>query len=104
MSNDLISRSELLKELQTAMDDSVRKYGKVAKKTPILKTTKLIIELIENMPTAYDTDKVVQELEEISENYVEYNPPLNDYESGFESGVEVGIDKAIEIVRNGGVL
>ena len=49
------------------------------------------------MPTAYDVDKVVEGLEKISNDI-----PLQ-YEYNYEEGLSDGIDKAIEIVKQGGV-
>lgn len=57
--------------------------------------------LISHIGTAYDIDKVVEKLEEIDNNYVRYNPPMNDYECGFEEGVECMAGRAIEIVKEG---
>lgn len=62
----------------------------------LIKETKK--DIVTEQPT-YDIDEVVEMLEEISNNYVRYAPPLNDYESGFENGAEVGINKAIEIIK-----
>lgn len=51
-------------------------------------------DVINNMPTAYDPDKVVQQLEELRK---ECEDPLQDYDPNYF------IDKAIEIVKGGGV-
>lgn len=51
-------------------------------------------DVINNMPTAYDQDKVVQQLEELRK---ECEDPLQDYDPNYF------IDKAIEIVKGGGV-
>lgn len=64
--------------------------------------------LVEDMPTAYDVEKVVAELEEEKEiscadftKYVnEYNPCLDDeYDDFFHKGLE----RAIAIIGKGGV-
>ena len=46
--------------------------------------------------TAYDADKVVKQLETISGDQIQY-------EYNYEKGIVDGIDKAIEIVKGGGV-
>ena len=86
--SDLISRSKLLKEIKTwgGCVEALREY-------------------IQNMPTAYDVDKVVEELkkhkdttdlttvdEEMVVGFTIYQGAFND-----------AIDKAIEIVKHGGI-
>ena len=56
----------------------------------------LIIECINDQPTAYDLDKVVRELEEKYDNI-----PIQ-YDYNYESGLEDGYADAIEIVKRGG--
>lgn len=51
-------------------------------------------DVINNMPTAYDPDKVVEQLEELRK---ECEDPLQEYDPNYF------IDKAIEIVKGGGV-
>mgnify|MGYP003532509284 CR=1 FL=1 len=51
-------------------------------------------ELLDDMPSAYDTEKVIAELEEAF--------PINPYPNEFTNGRNLGIKKAIEIVRKGG--
>lgn len=52
---------------------------------------KAILDFIDSQPTAYDPDKVVEQLEEVCIS-------LSDY-----PGYTVDIEKAIEIVKGGGV-
>lgn len=70
--------------------------------------TNTMLSVIDKMPTAYDVEKVVAELEEEKEiscadftKYVnEYNPCLDDeYDDFFHKGLE----RAIEVIRKGGV-
>lgn len=49
---------------------------------------------IDDVPTAYDTDKVVEQLEELRK---ECEDPLQDYDPNYF------INKAIEIVKGGGI-
>ena len=57
-----------------------------------------IADMIEDAPTAYDTDKVVEQLEEYGNEEMCYykNTP-------YEKCVEECINKAIDIVKGGGV-
>lgn len=72
--SDLISRSQLLKEIET--------WGGCVE---------ALHEYIQNMPTAYDVDKVVEQLEELERRY------------GIEEFAIKGIIcKTIEIVKAGG--
>ena len=54
-------------------------------------------DVINNMPTAYDVDKVVEQLE-TEDSKIEIQ-----YENNYEKGLLDGIWKAIEIVKGGGV-
>ena len=59
-----------------------------------LVNTNAVLYLLEEYPTAYDPDKVVEQLEELRK---ECEDPLQDYDPNYF------IDKAIEIVKGGGV-
>lgn len=52
------------------------------------------IEIIEEQPTAYDVENVVAKLEEQKSN-------LTDWAE--DKAFEIGIEKAIEVVKNGGI-
>ena len=83
--SDLISRSQLLKEIETCGGcvDALHGY-------------------IQNMPTAYDVDNVVKELQENSSRYTKkYITPYGN--NGYKDVKAISIHKAIEIVKNGGV-
>ena len=59
-------------------------------------------DAINNMPTAYDTDKVVEELEENASRYTKkYATPYGN--NGYRDTKAISIHKAIEIVKRGGV-
>ena len=83
--SDLISRSKLLKEIKTwgGCVEALREY-------------------IQNMPTAYDVDKVVKELDKLDVKAIKRykGGTFGDYE-----GTDYYIKKseAIEIVNQGGV-
>ena len=61
-------------------------------------------DVINNIPTAYDQDKVVQQLEELK-SLVPVNRLLDDIvnEKPKELGMLIAYRKAIEIVKGGGV-
>lgn len=59
-----------------------------------LVNTNAVLYLLEEYPTAYDPDKVVEKLEELRK---ECEDPLQEYDPNYF------IDKAIEIVKGGGV-
>ena len=59
-----------------------------------------IADMIEDAPTAYDTDKVVEQLEDRKSLMME---TLKISEADIDRGRIYGMDKAIEIVKGGGV-
>lgn len=59
-----------------------------------LVNTNAVLYLLEEYPTAYDVDKVVEQLEELRK---ECEDPLQDYDPNYF------INKAIEIVKGGGI-
>ena len=81
--SDLISRSQLLKEIET--------WGGCVE---------ALHEYIQKMPTAYDIDKVVEELEKESKRWEDSG---KEYEDKCEIAVGTGLRYAIEIVKHGGV-
>ena len=61
-----------------------------------------IADMIESAPTAYDIDKVVEELEENASRYTKkYATPYGN--NGYRDTKAISIHKAIEIVKRGGV-
>ena len=59
--------------------------------------TNTMLAVVEKMPTAYDIEKVVAELEEKSDDI-----PIQ-YEDNYEKGFDDGIGYAIDIIWKGGV-
>lgn len=95
MQNDLISRSKLLEE-----------FAKYEEKVAGGNVYYDLVEIIEEQPTAYDLEKVVEQLEEEKDeyerlergsNYEGYNLEVIKYSAKVEAFRE-----AIEIVQNGG--
>lgn len=68
-------------------------YKQVGGKDSLI-TAESAFEMINAQPTAYDPDKVVEQLEELRK---ECEDPLQDYDPNYF------IEKAIEIVEGGGV-
>ena len=62
----------------------------------------VLIDRIKAQPTAYDIDKVVEELEENASRYTKkYTTPYGN--NGYRDTKAISIHKAIEIVKQGGV-
>jgi len=61
-------------------------------------------DVINNIPTAYDTDKIVEQLEKLK-SLVPVNRVLDDIvnDKPKELGMLIAYEKAIEIVKGGGV-
>ena len=82
--SDLISRSQLLKQIET--------WGGCVD---------ALYDYIQNMPTAYDIDRVVEELEKNASRYTKkYATPYGN--NGYRDTKAISIHKAIEIVKRGG--
>ena len=65
-----------------------------------LVNTNAVLYLLEEYPTAYDVDKVVEQLEDRKSLMME---TLKISEADIDRGRIYGINKAIEIVKGGGV-
>ena len=109
--SDLISRSALLKYFEEEKEkikvDSEKYHIHEEAVAGMEAALQAITNKVNEMPTAYDIEKVVAELEEEKEiscadftKYVnEYNPCLDDeYDDFFHKGLE----RAIEVIRKGG--
>ena len=67
-----------------------------------LVNTNAVLYLLEEYPTAYDIDKIVEELEENASRYTKkYATPYGN--NGYRDTKAISIHKAIEIVKRGGV-
>lgn len=91
MSNDLISRSALLEEINNF---SMRITGSANAEaiTIMEETKKSIAKMVDEQPTAYDVDKVVERLE------------VNSMYADEEVGAVVMLDNAVELVKFGGII
>ena len=83
--------------------DSLKKDLKsVTLSNGTLVNTNAVLYLLEEYPTAYDIDKVVEELEENASRYTKkYATPYGN--NGYRDTKAISIHKAIEIVKRGGV-
>ena len=96
--SDLISRSELLEEIKSL---SIVLNGKQIFSDDAKDT---ILRIINEQPTAYSVDKVVEELEKLKMRYFLTIANTGDEKSDFAyENVGNALDKAIEIVKQGGV-
>ena len=93
--SDLISRSELINALKVHFDSCFREDGELLYSDHICTSDDVVdlIKLVENQPTAYDVDKVIEELE------------LHSFELGTDTLPVhyVRLNESIESVKQGGV-
>ena len=93
--SDLISKSELINVLKVHFDSCFRENGELFYSDHICTSDDVVdlIKLVENQPTAYNIDKVVEELE------------LHSFELGTDTLPVhyVRLNDAIEIVKQGGI-
>ena len=90
--SDLISRSKVISVLEQLEEHSLT--GKMDISNAIY--------LLNNQPTAYSVAKVVEELEENASRYTKkYTTPYGN--NGYKDIKAININKAIEIVKQGGV-
>ena len=116
--NDLISKSTLIDALKVHFDSCFREDGELLYSDHICTSDDVVdlIKLVENQPTAYSVDKVVEELKIIKEdalaeyNIGEYNLDNNignsiseNYRKDMNEGRCFAYDDAIEIVKQGGI-
>ena len=99
--NDLISKSALIDTLKVHFDSCFREDGELLYSDHICTNDDVVdlIKLVENQPTAYDIDKVVEELYEKRTEIL----LSNDYECEIINYCIDNFDKAIKIVKQGGI-
>ena len=92
--SDLISRSELLKRFLVNKDGN-RIPERDCDNLEVTVSIKDVKTIIKEQPTAYDIDKIVEELEKKS---------IFSIQSGYTKPARIiNVDDAIEIVKHGGV-
>ena len=89
MSDDLISRKALLKELREIMDEPHN--------TMFLMGIGAAVSIVEHRETAFDKEKVIEEL------HNERNPIYREDGSLMSDRTYINIDNAIEIIEKGGI-
>ena len=99
--NDLISKSALIDALKVHFDSCFREDGELLYSDHICTSDDVVdlIKLVEKQPTAYDIDKVVEELYEKRTEIL----LSNDYACEIINYCIDNFDKAIKIVKQGGV-
>ena len=101
--SDLISRSELLKEIEKY------KFGAISNDTEREYIKKTILDFINFQPTAYSVENVVEELEELRKKdvcdylYCDVCAYTDKCSGVTDQSNNLKWDKAIEIVMQGGV-
>ena len=101
--NDLISRSELLKRFLVNKDGH-RIPERDCDNLEVTVSIKDVKTIINDQPTAYDVNNVVEELEKLKMRYFLTIANTGDEKSDFAyENVGNVLDKAIEIVNHGGV-
>lgn len=96
--SDLISRKALLDSLKTRFDVVYGEDGRLLYSDHMCtgEDVEDLIKLVNNQPTAYDIDKIVEQLEgELYKGMESLDPVLISF--------NFGINKAIEIVKGGAV-
>lgn len=103
MSNDLISRSALLEEINNF---SMRVTGSANAMALVImdETKKSIMRMVEEQPDVYDVDKVVERLEEMRLKREEQLRACVDNDMADYLRCKMSaIAEAIEIVKSGGI-
>ena len=94
--SDLINRSELLEEIKSL---SIVLNGKQIFSDDAKDT---VLRIINEQPTAYSVDKVVEELEKNASRYTKkYTTPYGN--NGYKDTKAISVNKAIEIVKQVGI-
>ena len=94
MRDDLISRNELLKMLQYN-----KKLHKENEKQLIMVDIDKVIEYVEQMPTAFNVEKVIKEL---NKDWFKAEMKCDEDGYKYKSVKVILLDKTIEIIRKGG--
>lgn len=92
MSDDLISRKALLKELREIMDEPHN--------TMFLMGIGAAVSIVEHRETAFDKEKVIEELRSEAQRWHESGVEFKDEN---EKGVSAGFRLATHIVEKGGI-
>lgn len=98
--SDLISRSELINALKVHFDSCFREDGELLYSDHICTSDDVVdlIKFVENQPTEYSVDKVIEELEEEAERWEDSGKK---YKDKCEIAVGRGLRNSIKIVKQG---
>lgn len=99
MRNDLISRMTLMEEIEHSFIIPILKINLRSEHEAVLK----IREIIMNMPTAFDKEKVIEKIkdESSSERFEDVGISGNVYGHYFKEVIDT--EEAIEIIEKGGI-
>lgn len=95
MSNDLISRKALLEVIDISFIIPILKMNLRPEHEAVLK----IREIIMNMPTAFDKDKMIEQIKVLSTGIILNTNICDDYAEGYVRAAK----DIIEIVEKGGI-
>lgn len=96
MNNDLISRSKVMELIESKFVDGCLERG-----DETLIDGYGLLDEVSDLPTAYDVDKVVEQLEALSSG-ADDNIMKNEGSEQYYDGFGDGVDEAIKIVKAGG--
>lgn len=96
MSNDLISRKALMVAINTDFYEHFTAHHD-SDQTALID---MVMQDIEEIPTAYDADAVIEKLEKLKESAWD---TWNAIDSEQDFGEAIAYKNAIDIVRNGGM-
>lgn len=97
MSNDLISRKEAVELVIAEYDRFQANGGSYSGRHELDR----VIKMLQNMPTAFNKEKVIEELENLKNNLIDCNDLCDEcVETECD---QCALDKAIKIVGKGGI-
>lgn len=96
MNNDLISRKLLLKDI----DEVIEQYSYEKDGVAIMDASTCVRDMVNDMPTAYDVDKVIEQLENEACRCASFF--CDDYRDDYERGKFDAYNEVVEIVKKGG--
>ena len=98
MNNELISKKSLLKEIDEVIAQyNWKEYG------IIMDTLDCVRDMVFDHPIAYDTDKVIEQLEELEKEHPYKVIGQPDTYSQYNEAWRDCIDRVLNIVKRGGV-
>lgn len=102
MSSDLISKNKLLENIRN-WDFQECPVGAFESESDVYKTIKEAIDTIKEQPTAYDVEKIVEQLKDLKTYKLNLADAMLEIMRRVELGNYVCLEDVIEIVKSGGV-